>query len=182
MFSSPLFEQRPPRLEDDLQISANFTRPVYCFLFALNPDGSVQLCYPNSETEVQQQPITRLTYPPDDDLAFGLTDGVGHQAFVLVTSTESLPAFDDWKPSLSGIQWPDETISGNWIYESGNLESKRFAAEDNHEERTRGSIRRKKEPVAFKGYLDSITRDATQVVGVLFEVNANVASEKGAKQ
>ena len=92
-FLAPLFNQRAPRLDDDIRVTARFSRPVYCFLFALNPDGSVQLCYPESDTEVQPAPLLRLKYPSDEDLAFGLTDGTGHQAFVLATSDTPLPSF-----------------------------------------------------------------------------------------
>jgi len=41
-----------------------------------------QLCYPSQSDQAQSEPIAELRFPAEQNAAFGLTDGVGQQAFV----------------------------------------------------------------------------------------------------
>ena len=65
--SGLLFYNGPVHYDDTLQINIQFDQPVYCFLFAVNPDGVVQLCYPEKEELIQKSPIRKLRYPGNND-------------------------------------------------------------------------------------------------------------------
>ncbi len=174
-----LLDLRQPREDDNVKIQATFKQPVYCFLFALNPDGVLQPCYPMPKDidVVQQQPLTSLVYPPDDDAvtpnaisAFGLTDGSGEQAFVLIASQEPLPSFSKWKTALDSVSWPDSDVQGNWLYQHGEIEPLGNDQRGDIRE-TRGDIRRVTIPGPFKRLCDSLRApDAVDVQGVVFEV------------
>jgi hypothetical protein len=162
-FAVPLFEKGPPRQNQGIQVTANFTQPVFCYLLALNPDGVKQLCYPGADDEVQGEPIPSLRYPIDEDSAFGLTDGVGEQAFVLMTSLDPLPAFQDWESDLVNATWPDPDVTGNWIYQHGDLAS--------IDAPQRGAPLKFKMPTKFKQQCDQLREvGMTDVRGVIFEV------------
>ncbi len=166
-FSGSLFQFRPPRENDDLQVRAKFTKPSYCFLIALNPNGTRQLCYPADEEQVQPMPISVLRFPNEEDTVFGLTDGAGPQAFVLYVSSEPLPAFYDWELPWSDSLWQRPELTGNWSYADGELASLLRPMKD----QDRGTIRNAKVPTPFKQFCDEL-RVAKQgeVRGVLFEV------------
>ena len=89
------------RLTQDARVEARLSKPAYCYLIALNPDGSTQLCYPE-KPEASPSAKSAIDYPSDPRSGFGLTDGVGTQAFVLVASAKQLPPFADWSRSDGG--------------------------------------------------------------------------------
>jgi len=148
-FSGSLMQFRPPRELDDIQVVAEFTEPVYCFLFAMNPDGVKQLCYPSDPDQTQSEPITQLRYPEQENTAFGLTDGAGEQAFVLFTSQEPLPSYAKWNATLSDTQWPNPEVTGNWSYHSGELAALAFPSAQRG---TRGEVRTTKTPTHSKSF------------------------------
>lgn len=119
MTAAPLFANGPVRQGDGLRIEVDFKEPKYCFLFALNPDGSTQLCYPeDSPGVVQAAPIDQVRYPTAADEGFLFTEGAGQQVFVLVASTEPLASFEQWS------QAHDLSISrlgekGRWLWSQG---------------------------------------------------------------
>jgi len=101
------------RFNDCVLLKAEFSEPVYCFLLAFNPDGKEQLCWPANPRQPPERQ-DRLDYPEKD--FFALNDGVGLQAFVLLTSRQPLPAYEDWKsqrrvpvwrtlPAKAGVVW-----------------------------------------------------------------------------
>lgn len=172
-FSGSLLQYRPPRVNDDIQVRAEFREPVYCFLVALNPDGIKQLCYPIDSKVAQHEPIKTLRYPADEGLSFGLTDGIGQQAFVLYTSREPLPAFNDWDSDLKKASWPDPEVAGNWLYHEGQLDAI-GPMKINAADASRGAERKTKTPTLFKQMCDRMRQAAvTDVRGVLFEVQGN---------
>ena len=169
-FSGQLLQFRPPRVNDDIQIRAEFTAPAYCFLVALNPDGTKQLCYPPSGDVPQEVAIERLWYPAEEKAAFGLTDGVGQQAFVLVASRDPLPAYDVWDADLTSAPWPHPDVVGNWRYVTGELQSLVSRAVP-AASLTRGTVRDTLTPTPFKELCDRLWQDnATDVRGVIFEI------------
>jgi serine/threonine protein kinase len=169
-FSGPLLQYRPPRENDDIQVRAEFSQPTYCFLIALNPDGVKQLCYPAAADTAQTTPITSLRYPELEKDAFGLTDGAGKQAFVLVASRQPLPAYSQWNRELQELAWPEPEVQGNWVYELGELSALAIPG-TNQLAGTRGKIRETKTPTPFKELCDRLQTTAdTDVRGVLFEI------------
>lgn len=167
-FSGSLLEYRQPREHDDVQVHAEFSQPAYCFLVAMNPDGVKQLCYPSQSDQAQPEPITELRYPAEQNSAFGLTDGVGQQAFVLFTSQEPLPAYKDWSAKLDRAVWPNPEVTGNWIYNRGELTA---IMKPKVGSEVRGTIRITKKPTPFKELCDRLREsEKTEVRGVVFEV------------
>jgi serine/threonine protein kinase len=167
-FSGSLLEYRPPREHDDVQVFAEFSQPAYCFLVAMNPDGVKQLCYPSQSDQAQSDPITELRFPAEENAAFGLTDGAGQQAFVLITSQTPLPSYQEWSSRLEPAKWPNPDVTGNWIYNHGELTA---ITKANVPPETRGTIRTTKTPTPFKELCDRLRdSDQSEVRGVLFEV------------
>jgi serine/threonine protein kinase len=110
------------REDDDVRVVAQLSTPAYYYLIAFLPDGREELCFPSDPSTVP--PLRAdLTYPPEPDRLYGLTDGIGVQAFVLFASKEPLPPYAAWKdpnrPDLwrdwravqppEGVWWGDET-------------------------------------------------------------------------
>ena len=94
-------------------MSARLDAPAYSYLIALNPNGAVQLWDPPEESDPPSR-SAKLSFGPS--VNFGLTDGAGLQAFVVVASRKPLPPFAQWN-GRDGLRqhWghvaPDE-ISG----------------------------------------------------------------------
>lgn len=128
--AAPLFTNGAIREDDDLRIEVEFAEPAYCFLFAVNPDGALQLCYPHPEPVtfderrdfVQTEPIPKLSYPEQDTHAFPFSDGAGQQVFVLVESQAPLPSFDRWLAELGPLGELPVPATGRWLWQNGDLE------------------------------------------------------------
>jgi len=178
-FSGSLLQFRPPREHDDVQVYAEFSQPAYCYLIAMNPDGVKQLCYPLQSDQAQSEPITELRFPTEQKDGFGLTDGAGQQAFVLFTSREPLPAYDAWEFNLGKTAWPNSEVTGNWIYDHGELTAITKASVGSE---NRGTIRTTKTPTPFKELCDRLREsEKTEVRGVLFEVGPNIDPDSDRK-
>jgi hypothetical protein len=108
------------RLDDDVRVHARLTRPAYCYLIALNPDGTPQLCVPADESTPPRR-SSEVIFPPDPTDGFGLTDGVGLQAFVLFASRDPLPSYRDWLAHLGGLPWQATAADRGWRFEGGNF-------------------------------------------------------------
>jgi hypothetical protein len=107
----------PPRLKDLVRVHVALSRPAYAYLIALNTNGKDQLCLPAGGRS-PDTPRRELDFPEDPKDYFSLTDGVGMQAFVLVTSDRPLPAYDAWKSQLAGgLAWSPPVGDALWIYD-----------------------------------------------------------------
>jgi serine/threonine protein kinase len=95
-----------PHLGDTVTVNARLARPAQVFLIAFRADGQVDLCFPEAKNE--PSPLTdNPRYPSTAKSAgreYGLTNGVGLQAFAVVVSSKPLPAFDRWWPG-EGCPW-----------------------------------------------------------------------------
>jgi len=121
----------PARYNDDIRLRVGLGEGSFCYLIAFNPDGKDQLCYPQSPSERPRE-LDKLDYPEDAELAFGLTDGVGLQAFVLLVSHEPLPPYEEWKISAAAPQWSREMAAEKWLFDG-----REYLAPN----RTRGTLR-----------------------------------------
>ena len=158
----------PPRLKDLVRVQVAFSRPAYSYLIALNPNGTIQLCVPVGGI-VPSLPRRELDFPEYPADYFGLTDGVGLQAFVVVASDRSLPAYESWKTQVpGGLAWSPVDREGFWTYDSAELsEAKRFRG------KLRGDIlRRESAPEALVSLCDRLRRSpgVTLVRTVAFPV------------
>ncbi|QEH34996.1 Serine/threonine-protein kinase PrkC [Aquisphaera giovannonii] len=158
----------PPRLRDLVRVHVTLSRPAYGRLIALNPDGTVQPCLPAREVPADA-PRTSLDFPEDPRDYFGLTDGVGLQAFVFVASDRPLPAFDAWKARVPGdLAWSPVHYEGFWAYD----EAVPSAAGPGTRTLRGDILRRESAPEALVGLCDRIRRaeGVTLVRAVAFPV------------
>jgi hypothetical protein len=102
--------------EDSVSVLVRFSAPAYCYVVALNPNGVTQLCYP-AEEDVPPQASDEVDAPTGRDgepNVFGLTDGIGAQAFAVVASRSPLPAYSQWKAKAGQLPWRSFEIDGVW--------------------------------------------------------------------
>jgi serine/threonine protein kinase len=109
------------RFAQDTRIQVRLSLPAYCFLIALNPDGSIQLCSPETPATAPSA-TTAIDFPSDPASGFGLTDGVGTQAFVLVASTQPLPPYAQWSRKLGGLPWKAAETEDVWRYDGRSFD------------------------------------------------------------
>lgn len=158
----------PPRLKDLVRVQVAFSRPAYSYLIALYPNGTIQLCVPVGGI-VPSLPRRELDFPEYPADYFGLTDGVGLQAFVVVASDRSLPAYESWKTQVpGGLAWSPVDREGFWTYDSAApSDAARFRG------KLRGEIlRRESAPEALVSLCDRLRRSpgVTLVRAVAFPV------------
>jgi hypothetical protein len=103
------------RFDDNVRVRARLSAPGYCYLIALNPDGSVQLC-PKAGANSPPSLASEIDYPAEPEGYYGLTEGTGLHAFILVASRKPLPAFDSW-PARSGLPWSSASAGGAWRFD-----------------------------------------------------------------
>jgi len=168
MISEGSLASDPPRLKDLVRVKVTLSRPAYSYLIALNPNGTIQFCAPVGGI-VPNSPRPELDFPEDPGNYFALTDGVGLQAFVVVASDRSLPAYESWKTQVpSGLAWSPVDCEGFWTYDSAApSDAARFRG------KLRGDIlRRESAPEALVSLCDRLRRSpgVTLVRAVAFPV------------
>lgn len=120
--AEPLFEDGDPLEYDQLRVEVGFSEPRYAFLFALNPDGDFQECFPNKDQadSEQPQPTRDFDYPVDPTRGFNFSDGAGMQAFFLVTSTKPLGSLNKFRSTLGEVDWPPPSRAGAWVWDQSS--------------------------------------------------------------
>ena len=168
----PLFASRDVVEDDEARIAVDFHNPVYSFIFAINTDGVVQLCYPEEDANtIQLEPIKKINFPSNPVKVFPFTDGPGQQIFLIVWSPRPLHAFNQWLSSLGDLsQIPDRT-KGKWIWKDGGIETWGQSALQNPT--TRGDLRDFKSLPDIERFISlckKIEALDCQVYGVTFPV------------
>jgi hypothetical protein len=108
--------------DDEVTVQAVISEPAFAYLIAFRPDGTDELCDPDTEGA---RPIskTESLYPPPSkhDMRIRLSEGAGLHAFALVMSRQPLPSYREWKqqhwpppwsarlPGKPGIVWRDDS-------------------------------------------------------------------------
>ena len=107
------------RYDDAVEIIVEVSEPAYCFVLALNPDGTRQLCYPASTGTPPplSREFTSPVLPNGAAGVFGLTDGVGAQACALVASREPLPSWEEWTLELGEMAWLSFDADHMWEHD-----------------------------------------------------------------
>ncbi len=154
------------RLDDDVRVHARLTAPAYCYLIALNPDGQPQICVPADESTPPRR-SSEVIFPPDPTEGFGLTDGVGLQAFVLLASRDPLPPYRDWLAHLGGLPWQATEADRGWRFDGRSFRPL------THLEGDRGSVRKLADlPAPFAAVCRAINSspETTSIQAVAFPV------------
>jgi serine/threonine protein kinase len=124
--------------DDDVKVHVILSKPAYFYLIAYLPNGKDALCFPKNPDE--EPPLqTELIYPQEERNYFGLNDGIGLEAFVLLASEEPLPPYGQWQIHNQPIPWQDQrnvfiTTEGVWV---GDAEEIRLVCNENRGERER---------------------------------------------
>ncbi len=161
----------PPRFKDLVRVRVTLSRPAFGYLIALNTNGKDQLCRPVGSRS-PDAPRRELDFPEDPKDYFGLTDGAGVQAFVLVASDRPLPAYDAWKSQVpDGLAWSPPASDDVWTFDDP-------PASDPARRRgqVRGDIlRREATPEALSGLCDRLRKSpgVAAVHAVAFPVKAD---------
>ncbi|MEL6105277.1 MAG: serine/threonine-protein kinase [Planctomycetota bacterium] len=110
--------------EDEVDLRVQFDHPSHCFIVALNPDGVVQLCYPEEgEDHLQTDPIEDIKYPAMPSQVFPFTDGAGQQTFLIIWSGRPMDSFAHWSSNLGDVSDFAERTSGRWLWVDHDIES-----------------------------------------------------------
>lgn len=131
--------------DDDVRVKISLSRSAYCYLFAFNPDGSIQLCYPE-DSAIAPAKSHLLDFPLGVSRYFGLTDGPGLQTFLLAVSDEPLPPYEEWQSQVDEPPW-QTGLDANvvWRFTGGGPLESQFVQQQ------RGVIRQRSDPPpAFK--------------------------------
>jgi serine/threonine protein kinase len=119
------------RLNESVQVAADFNTPAYYYLIAFNPKGSdagpEQLCQPDDESgggarTIRPQQRAEVRYPRDDG-RFAV-DAVGLQVFVLAVSTKPLPPYEEWRSKAGTLPWTGMESGGKerWHWDGRELD------------------------------------------------------------
>jgi hypothetical protein len=94
------------REDDEVIALADLSAPAYSYLIAFRPDGTDELCDPDSE-DAPPVPKLQPMYPPParSDERYRLAEGPGLYAFALVVSRAPLPAYRAWKRRHGPWPW-----------------------------------------------------------------------------
>jgi hypothetical protein len=107
-------------VDDDVQVTIGMSVPGYCYLLALNPDGKVQLCWPEDDQRAPEK-TESIRFPVVTTLGFGLTDGEGLQGFLVAASLEPLPPFARWREQVH-LPWAKTRAEGVWRFDGAGIE------------------------------------------------------------
>lgn len=109
-------------LNEYAKIHIQLDDPFYAFLMALNPtkdpEFRIQLLWPTSQ-ETAPDALKEFRYPAESNTYYQMSDGVGQQGFLLVTSPDPLPSFDVWKnQNLKTFPWDSFQSPGVWKFDN----------------------------------------------------------------
>jgi hypothetical protein len=108
-----------PRKSDRVVIEAEFDRPVYAYLVALNPDGSQQTLFP--ETDSITPSTLKKFVCPDASTKYLTLDQPGLQGFILFAADEALPPSISL-PQPNSQEWQSAKPEYAWSYDGTRLQ------------------------------------------------------------
>jgi serine/threonine protein kinase len=128
-----------------------------------------QICLRAMDPEPEPPPrrSSEVIFPPDPTDGFGLTDGVGVQAFVLLASRDPLPPYRDWLAHLGGLPWQATAADRGWRFDGRTFRPL------THLEGDRGSVRKLADlPAPFAAVCRAIksSPETTSIQAVAFPV------------
>ncbi|HET6884275.1 MAG TPA: protein kinase [Pirellulales bacterium] len=114
-----------PRRGDQVTVDARLSRPAYAYLVAFRPDGEVELCCPDDESQPPTR-ADRLRYPPagQPGIRYGLSEGAGLWVFAALASEKPLPAYRDYISQHQPAWSPAASAPGAvWWYDGQRVEA-----------------------------------------------------------
>jgi serine/threonine-protein kinase len=135
-------------LADRITIQARLSQPAYAFLIAFRPDGTPDVCFP--ETEDERPPPTDRPGYPSKSLAdtYGLEEGTGLQVFALVVSRQPLPPFQSWWSQCSGCPWQKSDTLPGVVWRANGVDEVEALTAEPTDPRGKGATVAGKKPVA----------------------------------
>jgi hypothetical protein len=102
-----------PKLGDQVTVEARLSRPAYAYLVAFAPDGQVHLL--SGDRPAQKADLVR--YPAavrseEEDVRYGLSDGIGLYVFAVIASDDPLPPFE----AVSATKWEPAAAAAGEVY------------------------------------------------------------------
>jgi serine/threonine protein kinase len=110
----------PPRQNDRVIVKGEFDRAVYAYLIAINPDGSLQLLFPDGEHDTQS-PTKEFVCPPESTQYLTL-DQPGLQGFALIATNKALSTFPHWLPQFDGSTWQAIKTDLAWSFDGERIQ------------------------------------------------------------
>jgi hypothetical protein len=104
------------RRDDLVRIHVRLSRKAYCYLIALNTDGTCSFC-PRSDAIHPPEAVREITYPPPGPQRFRLGEGSGMQGFVLAASLRPLKPFTTWEATVNGLPWKSGPLTEGWTFD-----------------------------------------------------------------
>jgi serine/threonine protein kinase len=109
---------------DAVTMRAELSRPAYAYLIAFRPDGTDDVCFPESADEVP--PLTSMLRFPSAsrELEYGLDEGEGLEVFVVVASGQPLPSYRQWRSNHGLAPWKREVSPAGlvWYYDGKEIQ------------------------------------------------------------
>ncbi len=109
---------------DGVDIRGELSQPAYAYLIAFRPDGTEEVCFPDSADEAP--PLSdRPRFPSKSQVQeYGLDEGDGLEVFALVASSKPLPAYREWRSRLGASPWTREpALEGVvWRYDGSTVD------------------------------------------------------------
>ncbi len=114
---------------ESVRLRVELSQPAYIYLVAFHPNGSFDLCWPDSREHAPDQ-VDKIFEFPDLGDAWQLTDGTGQHAFVLLASRQPLPSFDDWLQHQPPLPWRASTGEAQvWVFNGQHLRDAKIRAD-----------------------------------------------------
>ena len=164
-------------VDDDVLLSAQLETPGYAYLIALNTDGTIKVCLPQSVSDAPPQ-LTDMKYPPKDEFYYPMSEGKGIQAFVVVASRKPLVPFSKWSGGERLEQlWQPAEGDGAWRYDGKR--PRPIANTTRGEPRSRSGT-----PEPFVKVCDYLANypEFDSVQGIAFSVKEKSPAEKGSRR
>ncbi len=127
-------------VDDSVTVTARLSRPAYAYLIAHRPDGTEELCFPESEDEAPPKTDAPRYPSVSRDENYGLNEGTGLQVFAVVASSEPLPAYKVWRSRRGASPWKHaETPAGIVWWDDGETVEARERSTPRSASAARGS-------------------------------------------
>jgi serine/threonine protein kinase len=164
------------KVGDDLRISVDLDTARYAFLLALNTDGTIQLCQPESEEEPPEM-RSRIELYPDQSSFFTLTEGPGTQAFAIIVSSQKMPSWNIWSQKIKNTRWGNYQSSGQWLFSNNQLAIFKNRSQSPTDLRVRGS-KNSRAPEALSEFCKAVQAcdDSVKVSGISLPVLSNTSN------